>query len=177
RIFLSHDILTKRIIVIDMHEENGLAVVKEKISSKKCCVVGLDDKEDWEELGASRRMLKHKIEADAEVFFKNMKESLSPSDLAKAKNWQHEQSSNAIYLNHRPADASGNPVSLQHHIFATFLDACETITPEDVDYAFVGAAAESMSMVHANEDARERHSRRCIEITTISALTSTQTGR
>ncbi|CAG8575340.1 11348_t:CDS:2, partial [Paraglomus occultum] len=36
-------------------EENGLAVVKEKISNKTWeYVVGLDDKEDWEELGASR---------------------------------------------------------------------------------------------------------------------------
>ncbi|CAG8500407.1 3551_t:CDS:1, partial [Paraglomus brasilianum] len=100
------------------------------------------------------RRLKHKIEDDAEVFFKRIKESLSPSNLAKQRIGNMEQSLNAIYLNHCPADASGNSVSLQHHIFVTFLDDCETITPEDVDYAFVRAAAESMSMVHANEDAR-----------------------
>ena len=35
-------------------EENSLAAVKEKISNKTWeYVVGLDDREDWEELGAS----------------------------------------------------------------------------------------------------------------------------
>ncbi|CAG8624137.1 10984_t:CDS:2 [Funneliformis caledonium] len=65
-----------------------------------------------------------------------------------------EQNSGSIYLNHRLANTSGNPITLQHLIFRTFLEDCETITPNDINYAFVLDVTESMSNVFTNKDER-----------------------
>ena len=86
---------------------------------------------------------------------KRIKESEAPSSIAKPRNWTKGQGSDPIYLNHRPADAFGNPITLQHPVFATFIKDCEDITPNDVDYAFVLELVNSMSNVFEDEDARK----------------------
>ncbi|CAH1768208.1 2315_t:CDS:2, partial [Entrophospora sp. SA101] len=94
------------------------------------------------------------ININTKALFKRIKDSDPPSELAKPKEWIKEQNSGSIYFNHRPANISGNPVILQHPIFGIFLEDCETITPNDVDCAFVLEATESMSNVFTNENER-----------------------
>ena len=85
---------------------------------------------------------------------KKIKDSDGPSSIAKPKKWMEIQT-DRIYFNHRPAEASGNPVTLQHPIFGTFFEDYENIEPNNVDYAFVLDVVNSMSNVFDDENARK----------------------
>ncbi len=83
--------------------------------------------------------LKRKSEDDQieEAYIKKIKDSkFSPSEAAKPINWKKIQleGSDYAFYNHRPADASGNPVTLQHEIIAELYDDLRHINPTARDY-------------------------------------------
>ncbi|CAG8678577.1 826_t:CDS:2 [Ambispora leptoticha] len=75
------------------------------------------------------------------------------------------------------AKTSGNPVILQHPIFADFFEDCEIIIPNNVDYNFVLAVTESIADMYKDEDTRGENLNDNSKNITISALINAQTKR
>ena len=104
--------------------------------------------------------MKRKPEDDQieEAYIKKIKDSkFSPSEAAKPLNWKKIQleGSDYAFYNHRPADASGNPVTLQHEIIANLYDDLRYINPTAHDYDFaLKITYEMLGITFSCEDER-----------------------
>jgi len=111
--------------------------------------------------------LKRKPEDDQEeAYIKKIKGSkFPPSEAAKPLNWktiQLEDPDHYAYHNHRPADASGNPVTLQHEIIAKLYDDLRYINPTAHDYDFALKITYEMSgITFSSEDERRESFKNC----------------
>ncbi|CAG8627176.1 965_t:CDS:2, partial [Paraglomus occultum] len=99
-------------------------------------------------------------------YLKRVKEESSPSDYGGRgnKGWPSRQyGENPLYLNHRPASASGNPVAIYHPVFEKFVKDCRTAVPTQETYDHVLELTESMSDAFRNEDLRTDEFHRLLE--------------
>ncbi|CAG8666149.1 5271_t:CDS:2 [Funneliformis caledonium] len=152
-------------------EERKYRLLEEKKELEK-------DKKDWteqvkewgkalREFAGGKESLKRKPENDQEeAYIKKIKGSeFSPSEAAKPINWRKIQLENSEYAfyNHRPADASGNPVTLQHEIIANLYDDLRYINPTARDYDFALKINYEMSgITFSSEDERRESFKTCI---------------
>ena len=109
----------------------------------------------WEKGSLKRKPEDDQIE---EAYIKKIKDSkFSPSEAAKPLNWKKIQleGSDYAFYNHRPADASGNPVTLQHEIIANLYDDLRYINPTAHDYDFaLKITYEMLGITFSCEDER-----------------------
>ncbi|CAJ0751642.1 21494_t:CDS:2, partial [Entrophospora sp. SA101] len=104
------------------------------------------------------KKVKHKIiDDELNSYLKRIKEGPSPSDYSGRgnKGWPSGQfGEDPLYLNHHPASASGNPITIYHPVFEMFVKDCQTAVPTQETYDHVVEVTESMSDVFHNEDLR-----------------------